>query len=269
MGGGAALLAAADDPSITAAGTLAPAETHPSAVDAISEIRSPVLIVAGSQDRITPPSWHALPMYGNAKAPKILSMLPGGSHCGFVDVPLPDAVCDEGLMPRPVQLDRSRAALTAFFRTYLLQDSQAADFIWGGGMELNPSFGMTADPGFSLGPFSQLQAVGPGQFTTFQLAITNHLDVATRFSMRNGPGNALTANSTITTALLPPGGTTTVFIQIGLPSDQRTAWRIVKTGVYPDATPEEDIAVLTLRRAAVAPAIGRDAPRSKRTVRRP
>lgn len=252
MGGGAAFLAAADDPSFLAVGTLAPAETWPSAIDAIGRVTRPVGIIAGEEDAITPPPWHALPLYENARAPKLLAMLRGGSHCGFLDVPLPDAVCDEGTTPRSAQLSRSHAALTAFFRAYLSEDPVAAGFLWGGGIELNPNYGVTADPGFTMSPYCQTKEVGPGEYATFQVTISNGLDHATHFTLRSGGGTALPWETTTVVGPLPPGGTATASCTIGLPGDLRTAHRILKTGTFPQSTPQEDFVVLRLARKAPA-----------------
>ncbi len=84
MGGGAALLAAAGDPTITAVAALAPAETSPSAIGAAASIQVSALIFAGELDCVTPPPDHQLPMYGNlGSGCRALITVLGASHCQF------------------------------------------------------------------------------------------------------------------------------------------------------------------------------------------
>ena len=82
MGGGAAHLAAASEPAINAIATLAAAETTPSAITAASNIQQPALVIAGSNDCVTPPATHQIPIYnaipGNNK---VYISIEGGSHC--------------------------------------------------------------------------------------------------------------------------------------------------------------------------------------------
>lgn len=86
MGGGASVLAAAANPRITALANLAAAETNPSAIAAAAGVTVPALLFAGSNDCVTPPSQHQVPIY-NALAPtcKALVTITGGTHCQFAD----------------------------------------------------------------------------------------------------------------------------------------------------------------------------------------
>lgn len=82
MGGGASFLAAQSDSSITAIATLAPAETSTSAIQAAAAITRPALIFAGSNDCVTPPSTHQLPLFDAlSSACKTYVSITGGSHC--------------------------------------------------------------------------------------------------------------------------------------------------------------------------------------------
>ena len=65
MGGGASILAAAEDASITTIVTFAAAETDPSAIAAASSINQPSLTFAGGNDCVTPPADNQEPMYAN------------------------------------------------------------------------------------------------------------------------------------------------------------------------------------------------------------
>jgi predicted dienelactone hydrolase len=82
MGGGAAHLAASGSTIIKAIATLAAAETNPSAISAASNINMPTLVLAASNDCVTPPANHQLPMYTATKSScKTYLSITGGSHC--------------------------------------------------------------------------------------------------------------------------------------------------------------------------------------------
>lgn len=84
MGGGASFLGAASDPGVDAVVNLAAAETNPSAVAACSTLILPALLFAGSNDCVTPPPQHQLPMFAAlASACRTLVTVTGGSHCQF------------------------------------------------------------------------------------------------------------------------------------------------------------------------------------------
>lgn len=86
MGGGASLLAAAADPTITALVGFAPAETNPSAISAAAQIHQPSLLFAGEEDCVTPPAQHPVPMFNAlASACKTYVGIEGGGHCYFAN----------------------------------------------------------------------------------------------------------------------------------------------------------------------------------------
>jgi dienelactone hydrolase len=86
MGGGAAHLAAQNNPNIQAMFTLAAAETNPSTIAAAGLINVPVLNMAGTNDCVTPPADHQILMY-NATASncKAYVSITGGNHCQFAN----------------------------------------------------------------------------------------------------------------------------------------------------------------------------------------
>ncbi len=119
MGGGAAVLAAAAGPAFASVVTLAAAETRPSAIDAAARIRVPSLFIAGELDAIAPVDTNQRPMFEALQgAPARLEIIPGGSHCGFIDPPsgivggLIAAVCDTGTIDRSVQLATTWTLMT-------------------------------------------------------------------------------------------------------------------------------------------------------------
>lgn len=82
MGGGAAFLAAAGNMSVHAAVTLAPYNTRPSAFEAAAATKVPTLIFSGSNDCITPPEEHHLPLYEkSSSSDKTFILIHGGTHC--------------------------------------------------------------------------------------------------------------------------------------------------------------------------------------------
>ena len=70
MGGGASLLAAANDSTITVAAPLAAAETNPSAINVMNQIKGVVYLISAQNDGIAPPSQHQIPMYNNGNSVK-------------------------------------------------------------------------------------------------------------------------------------------------------------------------------------------------------
>ena len=86
MGGGAAVLAAALDKNINSLVLLAPAETRPSAIAAAEGITVPSLVFSGTNDCITVPSKHHLPIFDSLKSSdKLFIAIVGGNHCYMAD----------------------------------------------------------------------------------------------------------------------------------------------------------------------------------------
>lgn len=128
MGGGAAILASSADASIDAVAVLAPANTSPSAIDAAPAIGVPVLIFAGSNDCVTPPSQHQIPMYQNATASscRTLVTIDGGRHCQFginnVICNLGEVFCGGGGISRDAQHAQVNAVLVPWLDAVLRED---------------------------------------------------------------------------------------------------------------------------------------------------
>jgi dienelactone hydrolase len=86
MGGGATMLAAANNANIAGIVGLAPAETNPSAIGVCANISVPALIFSGSNDGVTPPAEHHLPIYqGISSTCKSFVSITGGAHCYFAN----------------------------------------------------------------------------------------------------------------------------------------------------------------------------------------
>lgn len=86
MGGGAAVLAASQTSVFDCYVGLAPAETSPSAISAAAALQIPALILSGSNDGVTPPAQHHLPIYDAIPHEcKSFANLIGGGHCYFAN----------------------------------------------------------------------------------------------------------------------------------------------------------------------------------------
>ena len=84
MGGGATMLAAANNPNIVGIVGLAPAETDPAATLAAPNITVPALIFSGTADGVTPAAEHHTPIYnGLASSCKNFVNITGGGHCYY------------------------------------------------------------------------------------------------------------------------------------------------------------------------------------------
>jgi pimeloyl-ACP methyl ester carboxylesterase len=132
MGGGASLLALASDPGLTAAATFAAAETDPSAIAACATIDRPSLFFAGTNDCVTPPAEHQIPMYeALAGGWRTLATLDGASHCQFAEYSF---ICSLGEfcsadISRAEQHDLTWSLLEPWLRAVALDDaSQVAVF---------------------------------------------------------------------------------------------------------------------------------------------
>lgn len=131
MGGGAAVLAAAMDPSVRTAATLAAADTRPSAIEAAAAVDVPLLLIAASEDRITPVHRHQRPMFEAAGGLAQLRVIEGGGHCGFLDqAGVIDLVCGRPSLDAETQRDVARAALAAWIRAEAMDDAAAATAAW-------------------------------------------------------------------------------------------------------------------------------------------
>jgi dienelactone hydrolase len=118
MGGGATILAAANNPNIKAIVGLAPAETNPSAIAAASNVGIPALIFSGSSDGVTPPADHHIPIYnGLVSSCKTFVSIIGGAHCYYANT---NFNCDFGEATTSTGISITRAQQQA--RTYSLLD---------------------------------------------------------------------------------------------------------------------------------------------------
>jgi dienelactone hydrolase len=84
MGGGATMLASANNSNIVGIVGLAPAETDPAATLAAPNVTVPALIFSGTADGVTPAAEHHTPIYnGLASSCKNFVNIVGGGHCYY------------------------------------------------------------------------------------------------------------------------------------------------------------------------------------------
>jgi dienelactone hydrolase len=107
MGGGAAVLAASQGAIFDCYVGLAPAETNPSAIAAAASLQIPSLILSGSNDGVTPPAQHHLPIYDAIPHEcKSFASLIGGGHCYFANT---NFNCDFGESTSSTGISLTRA----------------------------------------------------------------------------------------------------------------------------------------------------------------
>ncbi len=128
MGGGATILAAANNPNIKAIIGLAPAETNPSAIAQAPNVSVPAIIFSGSSDGVTPPADHHIPIYnGLVSTCKTFVSVIGGGHCYYANT---NFNCDFGettsstgiAITRAQQQTRTFSLLDPWLE-YMLKDS--------------------------------------------------------------------------------------------------------------------------------------------------
>ena len=128
MGGGATMLAAANNPNIVGIVGLAPAETNPEATLAASNITVPALIFSGTADGVTPATEHHTPIYnGLASSCKNFVNINGGGHCYYAQT---NFNCDfgESTSSPNISIDRAQQQLLTYtildpWLDYILNDN--------------------------------------------------------------------------------------------------------------------------------------------------
>lgn len=156
MGGGAAMLAASGNQSITTVFTLAAAETSPSAIEAANSVDIPSLTFSGDEDCVTPAEGNQQDMYENLADCKAYATLYGGSHCQFANsntfCELGEVGCNTGaFMDEALQHELVLSLLTPWLNAWLKKDldawenfqelyGQNSDFMLETQCSMNPPF---------------------------------------------------------------------------------------------------------------------------------
>lgn len=113
-GGGAAVLAAADDARVRAVATVSPSEVRPSAMEAARRVAVPGLHLAGGRDLIAPAAAHAEVIADEWAGPVTLRTIPKASHLGLAEGRHWSGLLLDGRPERATQA-AAKALLTAFF----------------------------------------------------------------------------------------------------------------------------------------------------------
>lgn len=117
-GGGAAVLAAADDSRVRAVATLAASQTKPFATDAAARCTMPGLHLAGGEDVVAPPVGHSRLIAANWAGPVQFRPLPKVDHMGFAEGRHWSGLLIPGSSNHNA-LRVAKALLTAFFLVHL------------------------------------------------------------------------------------------------------------------------------------------------------
>ena len=212
MGGGAAMLAAKDDPREWALVTLAAANTNPSSNAAMSSIATPSMLIVGSNDSIVPPNGSATVQYANAIGPRQVRSITGGGHCGFIDSSI--VGCDNAPLPRDQQLAISKTLMRGFLDLTLRGRECAWGMVWGPESTSMPGVEETIDPRMSVSAGATTVEGPRGGTATVTVSVTNAMAVARSFAWA-GEGVAFSPS---TVGPVPPGGTATSTATISIPA---------------------------------------------------
>jgi len=221
MGGGACLLAAAQDPRIIAVAPLAAAETRPSAIEASAMIDAPVCFITGSEDAFVPNPFHTKPMFQHVAGPSVWFDIKGGYHCGFIRAKLPEFVCDEGSISRFDQIAETHQLITAFFELTLKKDASAWDSIWGPTPDLDRDLTVRRKPAAAIGMKTGTLRIPSTGSINWPVTVTNSSLEARSFQLTADAGAFPVVIDKTQTAVLAPGASENVLVSISAPPGKR------------------------------------------------
>lgn len=220
MGGGAVQLAAAADTRVKAVVGLAAAVTNPSPVPLLPELRTPIALLSGDEDTIVPPDSAMTPMYNAAKAPKLRTLIDGGSHVGFLDEP-PLLFSDEGSLPAEKQLALTKTYLASYFGLYLQDDQPMWRTIWGPEAFTQPGMATQGDPGVTLVVDAPAKTGTPQESVRYEVKLTNSGPEANRFTLFGEDNRWDIQLQESRTPALQPGQTYSFFVDVAVPQGTR------------------------------------------------
>lgn len=216
MGGGASILAAAGNPDVRAVVNMAAAETSPSAINQMPAVDAPILLLAGSQDGITPVAQHQQPMYDNGVAPRQLAVITGGYHCGFQSDPF-FLFCDSGSISLQEQLAITHRRTTAFFNLYLKEDMTAWQAVWGYQMLRDGAVATQFDAGLAVSAVIQNGSGQAGSSVPYSVTLTNTTDGSIDWVGQYQSLKGWSASFSASSGTLPAGGSTVVTVTVNIP----------------------------------------------------
>lgn len=225
MGGGASILAAADDERVTALANLAAAETNPSAIAAMANVAIPVRLISGGDDAIVPPSQHGALMYDNGGPPKQHQIIQGGFHCGFVDEWF--LFCDSGALTRPQQLAITRELLTEFFNLYLKDDQSTWRAVWGPELNSDSLVVTETEAGIVVSSMQDEIEGAAGEIILVELTVQNTGDMPDSYVLIAESDEWPVAVDPVQSPVLEPGEIFEFTIAIEIPLDSADATTII------------------------------------------
>jgi len=222
MGGGAALLAAADDHRFVAVATLAALDTLPSSIEACDRISSSIMFITGSDDTFVPSATNTRLMFEQAPRPSYWFDIKGGSHCGFIRAEREDGICKDGRISRTEQTSISARLLVDFFDLALKGKDSGWNSIVGPQSDFDRRLTVRRKNIASLAPDRTFVSSARGGTASFTVTLTNHGEVAQSFS--------IDASSRIGSVIVHPpyfnhvpafGGSVTATVTVATPAGAR------------------------------------------------
>lgn len=221
MGAGCSILASAADARVVALANLAAANTNPSAIAAIPLVRCPLSLISGSQDGTTPLASNGQLMFNAALSPKLLPVITGGWHCGFVDVPaLGGFGCDSGSLSKSAQLALTRRLLAEFFELHLRGNDALWPRVWGAQMQFDPALSASVEPFARVLPFSQRLPGVAGGVVVFAVEVRNTGATPDEFELLVDGLSWPHAFSAASTGSLAPGASANLQLTVNVPAGQ-------------------------------------------------
>lgn len=194
--------------------------TTPPTDVAVKDLRVPLIMLAGSSDRIATLSTQLGPIYNAAPSPKGLFVLQGASHMQFTDSILVKGGSPD-LMPPEEQLAISHHYLTAAFLLYLQEDDSRWPLLWDPQLSVLPDVQPTLQSGIVWETPAAALTGTAGDLVELSATVTNESPMHQGFEFFTD-SNGWTAEVTPTViGDLPPMGSAQATIRVTIP--ERTA----------------------------------------------
>jgi dienelactone hydrolase len=189
----------------------------------MANILCPALIIGGSDDFLAPPS-SSVGIYSSLPStPRLLNIIEGGWHCGFMDesIELPDFLCRSltGWIDRDLQMELTHCLINSFFLAHLKQDNDAANVVYQAGSILSNVIS-TIDAGFTLDELNP-QLPNCSAVNVFYVNLTNNELQPTSFNVYVASGSENASVSPTQTRVLAPGQSTQIMVKLGSSAKKR------------------------------------------------
>jgi hypothetical protein len=157
-------------------------------------------------------------MFNAARAPKLLPVITGAYHCGFVDTPaFLGFGCDSGSLAKATQLAQSRRLALEFFELNLRGRQDLWKRVWGETMKLDPALAVQSEPYARITPFAQRIPTTAGSSAVFTFDVQNTAAFADALDVLvEGLPYSYQLSAT-STGLLAPGASVQVQCTVAVP----------------------------------------------------